>query len=228
MNYKRNALQANVKLGPNPKERRFQKKPRLSYQDRFAMQIGANGSDVPEVKNFDVLNQAIAATVGNNWSVMSGTGATGLLNGVLNGSGPTQVLGRKYNCKSLLVRWSTNVVSSVPIRIVVIYDHAPNSVAPAITDIFTDNSYYAMMNLKNNDRFMVIKDLYVRTLIQDGGPTQGDVIYKKFKNGLQVVTQTSGTPGTITDISTGAFYILVAGVGAVTLTYSSRIRFVDC
>lgn len=142
-------------------------------------------------------------------------------------------------------------------RIIVYYDRQSNGANPAQADLLTDTSNTgtaaavipeSALNINNRDRFMVLRDrkvllppigvngaspggLEMITMLSDQG--KGGFPYIEFikLKGL-VTTYNSTNGGTIADISTGAFGILVfnsdtSGTPAWEFKLQARFKFLD-
>lgn len=158
------------------------------------------------------------------------------LNDVQQGAAFYNRVGSKISSTSLLVRFSVFQATtpiSATIRYAIVYDRQCNGAAPAITDIFGVNGNgagnNAGVNLTNRGRFLVLRDKCVT--IDPASCLCEDV--EEYCKLPQLETEFKATGGTIGDISTGAFYLivgLVAGVGAGTVALNSlysRLRYLD-
>ena len=113
-------------------------------------------------------------------------------------------------------------------RIVVIYDKQSNGALPALTDIFTANSFVSPMNLNNADRFVVIHDEITES-IQSSSLNISSSRFSK----CNLETIFTGNTGTITDILSGSLFMTIANnggtiTGVVTaLDVYARVRYTD-
>lgn len=173
-----------------------------------------------------------------------------LLNGIAAGTGANQRIGRKIVMTSLFFRWrigvdlnsGTNYLNSVPgdARLVIVYDSQANGTAPTWTDVFTNASPVALMNMANRDRFKVLFDKMVflggtvkfqlastSAEFQPIGPVlAGGKKYRK----LYLETIQQGDADTISSISTGSVYAMWIGSTADTcngMRMQARIRYID-
>lgn len=192
------------------------KRPRI---EPFARQIGAvASSNAPEAKNLDqamALNPAAAF----QWSALT------LLNPIPQGNNAVTRIGRRVTITKIVIRWR---LGGVYARFAVIYDHAPNGVLPAITDIFTINDVNGVNNLNNNDRFMILHDEYINST--NGQSSNADSMAGKWVyKGLPLQNQwTNAVTGTIADITTGAIYVAVATTSSSSIwTAYARVRYTD-
>lgn len=130
-------------------------------------------------------------------------------------------VGRRVNLKSVMMRFGTN--TGVPLRILIIYDKAPNGVLPAIGDILATTEFHGVLNLGNSDRFVTIFDKYV--VPQTTAGIQ-DVLYRK----VDLESMFSGTGSAITDLAGGALYYMFAPIiasAATSISFTTRVRYTD-
>lgn len=172
-------------------------------------------------------------------SVCNTTGAVTLINGVATGTDFTQRIGRKIKMVSVQIRgWlvpDDNIVNPNMARIMVVYDSQPNGALAAVTDILLQADATSMMNLNNRDRFRVLLDEQLAS-----GPRNDTAsiavadnvslsVNRYVKCNWDVVFD--GTAATIGSIQTGALLLVTVGMQAAgnanTLTYSTRVRFID-
>lgn len=225
---------------PGPKNRAPYKKPRYNSRASLARQIGAAAPTrlAIEKKAVDVNS---APTIGNGatWS------GPFLLNGISQGTGVQQRVGRKTTLKSLMMRWNCGDGASFQRiwRWALVYDREPQGALPVALDIFSLDSINGLNNLDNSDRFMILHDEYPVEkngyIATFGGGTAGTVNpvnyagkhYVKFPgNGLECTWSNAAT-GLIADCHTGALYIMfvtqASASGTMTFNYNARTRFTD-
>lgn len=154
------------------------------------------------------------------------TGAQ-LLNGIVQGPGNQQRVGRRLVLKSLVYRMYASTASEAsptngPVRVLVVYDRQANGAVPLNTDVLAQADFAGLMNLGYTDRFLIISDQIHQS---ENGPITVGECYKKMS--LEQVF--IGTGGTITDISTGSILVFLAHVGAsaAVVNFNFRIRYVD-
>lgn len=178
----------------------------------------------PEMKFKDVQTNQAATT----------TGATQLLNGILQGVDVQQRVGRKCVIKQIYLRGKvtlggTPTTSSA--RILLVYDKQPNNAALTPTDVLAavgaNTATVSANQLNNRDRFVTVWDK-VKTVNVAG---TAEVFWKCFKK-VNLPTIYSGTDDQIGSIASGALWLLIVGdiaAGATCpLTYTNvRIRFLD-
>lgn len=154
-----------------------------------------------------------------------------LLNGVAQGAGTNQRIGRRATYHSLHYRFHLGLASggsgagqSVPVRILIVYDKQTNGGTPPNTEILQTPNFQGQMLLNQADRFVIVSDKVHE--IDSSGPTTGKC-YKKMK--LETVY---GGPGALSaDITTGAFFLLIATspIGGTTsvINLNVRMRYTD-
>lgn len=188
-------------------------------------------------------SQDIAAT-----TLFSAAGVLTLVNGLTQGADINQHLSRRCCAKKLLIRGvvdndnAAGLVDAEMLRVLLVYDRQSNNAAPAVGDILQnvnaagyDNMSF--MNVNNNKRFVV---LATKKWWADGTPAslagqisdttckEWDIMvpWQKIKGLVQEFT--GGSTGTVSDISTGAIYVLTIGVsGKFKFNWRVRYRFCD-
>lgn len=175
----------------------------------------------PEFKNVDVGTTANLTISSNVFT------APFLINGMTQGIGNGERIGRRATMKSLLYRlqFSTATGSSnntFPLRVLVVYDRQANAAPPVAAAVLTPATFIGNMNLSNSDRFLILSDDIYES--SSTGPTHG-VKYVK----MSLDTLFIGTDNTAASISNGAVYTLLASTGStsVTVEMQTRIRYVD-
>jgi len=173
-----------------------------------------------------------------------------LLNGCIPGSQNYNRIGRKIFMRSLQIRGAVNLTDTtaglnVVFRMVIVYDKQSNGSAPTWANIFTSQNIagttasdvYAMVNLDNRDRFVILRDkLFVPGAI-DNTATQtyamgpGVIVMNEYIPIKLETIYNAGTAGTIGDITSGSlycFWISNANNNAgVTASVAFRMRFED-
>lgn len=165
-----------------------------------------------------------------------------LLNGVAQGSDYNTRIGRKTLMKSLFIRFTLvpNTANSAPngdfARIIVFYDCQTNAAAPIASDVLTSGTdYLSPLNLNNRDRFKILHDKIIpmnANVYTAGALTAGDPVNKSWKifKKMNMEVIFGGTANTVGSIQTGSIYLMYLSAGATsysTLSYNSRIRFID-
>lgn len=119
------------------------------------------------------------------------------------------------------------------IRTAIIYDKAPNGLAPTITGvpngIFNVDSINAQMNLINRDRFTVIQDI-ITTCVGSVGP--GADYQKGYRKLSLPQVWNAGGAGGIATLNTGNFVAVTwaspgFAVAPPTVTLQTRFRYED-
>lgn len=164
------------------------------------------------------------------------TGTVVLLNGIDEGSDPTQRIGRSIRMKSLLLRTRTITSDNAAViaqvmRYMVVLDKQPNGVLANADEILNDISDNLAVPLTpllpaNFKRFRVIRDFNV-VMNKEG---RNLVVTKHFIR--MNIKPRYGTGGaTITDIATGALLLVVlsddsVATNAPVSSVYTRLRFV--
>lgn len=202
--------------------------------DSYAMKRAVLRSKTDELKNVD--------TLANVTIVASQTAASlALLNGIDDGNTAITRIGRKVVLTSLSYRWrgslATTTVGSSGLRLLIVYDRQANAAAPVATDILTQDTIEAMMNLNNSKRFKIITDQIIECCGTQGPQSwniKGHIQFEKPNKGKAGLEQTfnSASTATITSITTGSIYALFYQDGTLTTAnpisaFYSRIRFID-
>jgi hypothetical protein len=171
---------------------------------------------------------------------MDTTGSVTQLNVVAQGAGVTQRVGKKIVLKGLQARgnMSNNSAATVnDVAFMIVYDKRPTGALPAVTDILTAASAFAMNNDANSGRFKILKrvdDVLVGNASAAASYLDGMYkpcdFYLDLKN-LQTTFKAAGT-GAIGDVEEGALYLVTvgstaAGTGAAGLQIAFRLRFMD-
>lgn len=160
------------------------------------------------------------------------TAAVALINGIAQGTGAGERIGRKVTMKSLFIRGYVAkqgaTVGSVPIRILIVYDKQTNATLPATTDVVVTDTVMAPMNLANAQRFTVLYDR-VFNLGEDGDNVFNFSKYIKMNHD---VTYNAGTTNTIGSIQTGSVISFVwsnGGLGGAAPAHAiwTRFRYTD-
>lgn len=113
------------------------------------------------------------------------------------------------------------------VRIIILRDKQANGAAPAAGDVLqSSTNLTSPLNLSNGKRFKIYRDMQC-SLSLNGNETYNMQIYYKMAAHTRFNT---GNAGTAADIQTNTLYLLyMSDVGAnyPTLTYYSRVRFID-
>jgi len=178
----------------------------------------------PERKNTD-LNTTFAPPLTASFATPQ------LLNGVAQGVGNGERVGRRYLMKSVQYRAILDMTQDSNVsqhRIVIVYDKQANGAAPIASDVFEANVFHSPLALRNADRFVVIDDY-----ITDIAPTSNlNIAVQRYKK-VNMETVCTGTGATIAGIISGSVYMFIANnsdptIGVVTGAFVyTRIRYTD-
>lgn len=157
-----------------------------------------------------------------------------LLNGIAEGTGVSQRVGRKIKMTSVQGRMSVYVstaTTSPSVRCMIVYDMQTNSTLAGLGDIlqvFTAGSdFISPYNLNNRDRFRVLWDkTYTVNAVNNERATF------KFYKKLKLDTVYDNTGAIIDDISTGSLLLLFFSSDRTVaanpvVDYYARVRYMD-
>ena len=179
-----------------------------------------------ELKNIDFSNQTAMGT--------AATGvAQGLVNGIAQGVGSSERVGRRVTMTSMWVRWNFTMqatsTGASPLRILIVYDKQSSSGAqPSTVTVVSTDDICGFKNLDQEKRFVTLMDEYVPA-IGTGGP-QAVIGQRFFK--MKNVVEFNGTTNGFASIASGAVWawvwqngnILTAGPAK---NLQVRIRYSD-
>lgn len=175
-----------------------------------------------------------------------------LLNGLLQGTDVRQHVGRRscikgFYLRGLIQQQGAGAGEAQMLRILLVYDRQPNAAAATVGDILqdTDTPGYtnmSFMNINNTKRFLVLgshKWVQCREAVGSNQELANNIVettprfvdmavpYKKLR-GL-VTEYTGGSTATISDITTGAIWLVVIGANAneYQFQFKARYRFCD-
>lgn len=182
------------------------------------------------------------------------TGTITLLNGIQEGAGFNNRIGRKVAMRSLHIRGTvtgTNVATTPGLaRAIIVYDKQTNGAAPVWADVVTSvtqaagasSTVFGHINLNNRDRFVVLMD-WVQTMpgqtavsgVNNAAPFPNacEMTINRFIKLKNLETQFNATanPATVAQITTGSLYLLTFGsepaATGFTFEFGSRLRFQD-
>ena len=152
--------------------------------------------------------------------------------------------------RSLQIRGAVNLTDTtaglnVVFRMVIVYDKQSNGSAPTWANIFTSQNIagttasdvYAMVNLDNRDRFVILRDkLFVpgaidNTATQTDAMGPGVIVMNEYIPIKLETIYNAGTAGTIGDITSGSLYCFwisnANNDAGVTANVAFRMRFED-
>lgn len=158
-----------------------------------------------------------------------------LLNELGQGTAESNRIGASVKNKSIYIRFFCDNNQSNPapqyVRYMIVKDKQPNGAVPAITDILNGSTIQSARQINKAKRFQVYRD---EVFYVDNNTKAGHVetIFVDLKDGQDDHTEYSGNSGTITDISTNAYYFIhfsnIAGVSnPPIISWTSRMRFID-
>jgi len=186
---------------------------------------------------------------------LSATPTITLLNGIAEGTGFWNRIGRKFAMRALHFRgYFEYDGNSSPSddgdhwRIAIIYDRQTNGAVPAIADIFQEVPYtgtpatpdsMSSINMNNSDRFKVIADIRFGipsgtntvTQILDGQSQEFTV--NRYINLGNLETHCKATTQELSSIATGSVYLITWGAKATAtdcgfrFRWRCRLRFTD-
>lgn len=200
---------------------------------RQARNLGALAISKPEVKNSDVSSGTLTLNLADSFSLLGPL----LINGIAGGTTRTARLGGSLSMTKIQLRLTCYAASLFPdLRVVIVYDHQPQGALPAVTDIFSADSFNAFMNISNSDRFLVLADEFLKT--KNGyDPTSSTnsvamSMFRKLPKPGLISKYLNSNTGTIADITSGAVYVLLACAAtsvnpSLSIRFNSRVRFTD-
>lgn len=187
----------------------------------------------PSMKTIEKKDHAISLQLNTNLTDTWGTSpGWALLNGVGQGVGSNDRIGRKIKMVSFTLHWNAFVAPTSTqggqIRVKVIYDRSPNSATPLTTDILDADTFYGHNNLSNSERFVTLLDFITPPI----RASENFSIAGKNHVKIGLDAQYGGAGFGITSINTGGIFINACQSGNI-LTASpaiklrSRIRYLD-
>ena len=157
---------------------------------------------------------------------------------------------RAYSCLSASQQNAANLGANANVfargqtqRVMLVYDSQPNGVTSNPADILTSQTTLAMNNLNNRDRYRVIWDKVLTFdpyhVVTDATPVITDATFNRAgqywtmwkKCNRETIFQANG--GTIADVATGAYLLLMVASETTTafvgnsIRYQIRFRFED-
>jgi len=152
-----------------------------------------------------------------------------LINGISQGVGNSQRIGRQILMKSLELTIScqfsgaslTNNMTAP--RLVVFYDRQAAVSSPAITSVFNTNHFQSYKNLSSKDRFIILIDAYIEPIGGVDTLQRTQTFYRKLN--LPVIF--NGTGSSASDITTGTIQYYYGSSDISTCFVTSRIQYTD-
>lgn len=181
-----------------------------------------------EKKNIDVQSAASTVVAGQVTATV-----VPLVIGCIEGTAPTQHVGRRVQLKSLQVRWqgsmSSTSINSSPLRIVVIYDKQANAAQCTAAQVFAQDQISSPMNLSNSKRFIILLDKEIECVGTQGPQSWSINEFRKIDLPIEF-NETNG--GTVADITTGSVTAFFYQIGQIATasplsSFYSRLRFTD-
>lgn len=177
--------------------------------------------------------------------------ATTVFNSIAQGDGKGDRDGRQCIVKSLEIRGKIEHVefkaqdqAGIPVtgRIVIFQDKQTNAAMPTLTQLFIPptplsvHQPYALRNLEYQKRFKILKDVMFQVKpqasVNNAAITTVSTVFDKFKFHytipMSMVTNFTGTDGTISTIVDNSLHMMIVADTASRLTcmYQSRVRFI--
>jgi len=168
------------------------------------------------------------------------TGFITHINVIPSGTSVNQRVGKKVALKSVQVRtmvFNKTTATSNVATILLVYDRHPAGALPAITDIIKTPVYPQALNNDNNSERFKILSRYVTTLFGTVAVPIGEGAIELYEKYVKLNTTrdcifTTGTAGTIAEVTKGALYLVAygntaPGTAAVTVSGFTRVRYWD-
>lgn len=218
--------------------------PRRTYNSLVPMRTGGYTPNTQERKVADILTADYPCYT---------TASIALLALPRVGADFNARVGRKVTLKSFYIRGSVQTVQSTAtgtvytmpaqmVRMICFCDLQPNGALPLVTDLLNEATPQSQLNLNNRDRFTIYTDKefsldpasFYNSTNGNYAASQNNQIklIKKFKSINLEMIFNAGSTGNITDITSGALYMLWIGsapsaaAGAVAKV-STRVRYND-
>lgn len=157
-----------------------------------------------------------------------------LLNGMGMGTSASTRIGRQVILRSVQVRGAIQVTLTTgirqQIRVMLVYDRQSNGVTAGITDVLNASDVASMKNLSNKRRFKVMMDKFILLSAADlAGEQQVLDFYRRLRHPVMF---NDGNAGDISDIESGALYLIMFGEVASGATdanmyFSCRVRYTE-
>lgn len=174
-------------------------------------------------------------------NAVNSNGSVGLLNGCSRGSDINNRIGRTIIVKSIQISISSFATQATGLtqehRFLLVYDKQPNGVLPGVQDMVDAITPWAMRNLDNRNRFIILMDTMHALASDLAAGTNGEgnpkiKAIKYYRRHNLKVQYNDGDDATIASINTGAIYLVsigsrILGVTAGAVLGSTRVRFID-
>lgn len=175
--------------------------------------------------------------------VIGNTSATAqlfLLNGTSRGTDSSNRVGRTIRLKSIATNFTVRLNDACAagtenvVRVILLWQKHVQGVAPTYsgttsTSLYVSDTVDAMRYLNNRSDFRVLKEWKI-CLNADGVKARNIRYYRKLSH---KVVYNNGTAGDVTDIETGALYLIALGTlnnanpDETWISHYSRIRYID-
>lgn len=166
------------------------------------------------------------------------------LNFIQQGTSDSDRIGRKVTVKYLSWKYTLQLVArnddtvarlSEVVRVIVGLDKQANGALPGGTTLLETNQYQSFLNLSNKDRFRVLMDRTHVLNAQAGAGTAtlddwaSVTTAHKFNIKLNVPVEYQTNTGTITDLTSNNFFIMIFSRtgGQASMESRFRLRFTD-
>ncbi len=216
------------------------------YFGRFSPSV--RGDQGPELKFYDLdVDDAIIAATGTIQTPTNPgpAAAQASLNGIKQGTGENERIGRKCTIRNIAWRWqcflpeqdSVTVVENNDLcRLIVYLDKQCNGAAATVTGILESADYQSFNNLANKSRFRVLHDKQVvmnyLAMAGDGTTHDTSAVFRCgtwFKKcNIPLEFDDSSTDGSLTSIrSNNVGMLFISANGTMGIASKVRLRFSD-
>ena len=165
------------------------------------------------------------------------TGSVTLLNGIAVGSTASLRRGRRVCLTELHVtgrlRPSSDSFKRSRCDVLLVWDKQPGAAVPAITDILTESISGAPKNLDYRERFKILRKSTTpwEEMPKRPVPKEPTIDLIEIHEPLFACTIYKGDSNAITDIATGALYLVTIGdqaaINGASLNVAVRLRWVE-
>lgn len=216
----------NKKSGMQKRFRNYYKGGRQLYNDVMYLKRLINVEF--KFKEGALADQTIGST--------SPTAFYALLNGLSNGTGAGQRIGSSIKNASIQLNLEFKLAGALNkdyIRCVLVWVKNVDGTAPVYANndansIYTGATPNSMRQLTNRNKFIILRDWHIN--LDADGISQRYIRYYRKLNNHTIFGTTS--VGDVTDINNGALYLVAISQSGTapdtsTITYNSRVRFID-
>lgn len=157
-----------------------------------------------------------------------------LLNGMVAGTGSSNVVGRSVRNKTLQVKCGLNINASAPnatrVKLVLVYDRYPQGTGGLQwTDLYNDSNVNSLRNWTTKERFRILGQRLINLDVYDDYEKNVS-FYVKFRGAISHTKWNAPPNATIGAIERGAMYILAMSDEATytpTVVGRMRLTWVD-